>query len=153
MDGGRDAVQMDHREGIGADGEELCVFVVCGGVWLCSGCPKQVQVLSSLHHPHIVAYKEHFMRNGDLHLIMQYCESGDLASLIKEAKEHFEEEVGFLVWLNGFSSSLPHFLQPQQIIDWFAQLCSALKYCHHRRILHRDLKSSNVFLTRVKDVS
>ena len=38
-------------------------------------------------------------------------------------------------------------LPESQILDWFVQLCLALKHVHDRKILHRDLKSQNVFLT------
>jgi len=33
-------------------------------------------------------------------------------------------------------------------MNWFVQLCLSLEYIHGRKILHRDIKSSNVFLTR-----
>ncbi len=34
------------------------------------------------------------------------------------------------------------------MLNWFTQICLALKHCHDRKILHRDLKSQNVFLTK-----
>jgi NIMA (never in mitosis gene a)-related kinase len=34
-----------------------------------------------------------------------------------------------------------------EIMNWFVQICMALEYVHGRKILHRDLKSQNIFLT------
>lgn len=33
-----------------------------------------------------------------------------------------------------------------QILDWFVQICLALKHVHGRKILHRDIKSQVLFL-------
>jgi NIMA (never in mitosis gene a)-related kinase len=35
----------------------------------------------------------------------------------------------------------------KQILDWFTQMALAIKHCHDKKILHRDLKSQNIFLT------
>lgn len=35
-----------------------------------------------------------------------------------------------------------------QVLNYFTQICLALKHCHDRKILHRDLKSQNIFLTK-----
>ena len=35
----------------------------------------------------------------------------------------------------------------EQVLDWFVQIALALKHVHDRKILHRDLKTQNIFLT------
>ncbi len=67
--------------------------------------------------------------DGHLNIIMSYAEGGDLSQRIKEAKESD----------NVFSE--------EQILIWFTQMCLAIKHIHDRKIIHRDLKTQNIFLT------
>ena len=87
-------------------------------------------MLQSLQHPNIVAYKDSFLDNGDkeLCIVMTYCEGGDLSSKIKAQKGKYFSE--------------------QQILSWFVQIALALDFIHSRKVLHRDLKSQNIFLTK-----
>ncbi|XP_076770289.1 serine/threonine-protein kinase Nek1 isoform X4 [Arvicanthis niloticus] len=89
---------------------------------------REVAVLANMKHPNIVQYKESFEENGSLYIVMDYCEGGDLFKRINAQK-------GTL-------------FQEDQILDWFVQICLALKHVHDRKILHRDIKSQNIFLTK-----
>ncbi|XP_065592365.1 serine/threonine-protein kinase Nek1 isoform X3 [Cyrtonyx montezumae] len=89
---------------------------------------REVAVLANMKHPNIVLYRESFEENGCLYIVMDYCEGGDLFRKINAQK-------GVL-----FSED--------QILDWFVQICLALKHIHDRKILHRDIKSQNIFLTK-----
>ena len=42
-------------------------------------------------------------------------------------------------------SAHQHFPE-DQVLDWFTQICLALKHVHDRKILHRDIKAQNIFL-------
>ncbi|XP_059151041.1 serine/threonine-protein kinase Nek4-like isoform X2 [Physella acuta] len=92
---------------------------------------QEAKLLSKLKHPNIVAYKDSFETdNGFLFIAMQYCEGGDLYARLKEQK------------------SVP--LEERQVVEWFVQIAMALQYMHERNILHRDLKTQNIFLTKSK---
>ncbi|XP_067454559.1 serine/threonine-protein kinase Nek1-like [Thunnus thynnus] len=89
---------------------------------------KEVEVLAKMSHPNIVQYKESVEVKGCLCIVMDYCEGGDLLKKINSQKgELFSEE---------------------QILDWFVQICLLLKHIHDRKILHRDIKPQNIFLTK-----
>ena len=63
---------------------------------------------------------------------MVYCDGGDIYTKIKAQKsknKNFPESV---------------------IIDWLAQMALALLYLHERKILHRDMKTQNIFLKNGK---
>jgi NIMA (never in mitosis gene a)-related kinase len=93
------------------------------------GAYQEAQLLKSLKHVNIVAYKESFIENEQLIIVMELCEVGDLSFHTKQKlkkQEYFSET---------------------EIMNWFVQICMALTYIHERKILHRDIKSSNIYLT------
>eukprot|EP00792_Barthelona_sp_PAP020_P006095 TRINITY_DN2906_c0_g1_i1.p1 TRINITY_DN2906_c0_g1~~TRINITY_DN2906_c0_g1_i1.p1 ORF type:complete len:771 (-),score=263.65 TRINITY_DN2906_c0_g1_i1:118-2400(-) len=96
---------------------------------------NEIRVLSQLNHPFIVRYRDSFVENRVLHIVMDYAEKGDLHKMIKERSTR-----GVL-----FSED--------QIWTWFVQMCLALKHVHDRKILHRDLKTQNIFLTKDRNVA
>eukprot|EP00792_Barthelona_sp_PAP020_P006096 TRINITY_DN2906_c0_g2_i1.p1 TRINITY_DN2906_c0_g2~~TRINITY_DN2906_c0_g2_i1.p1 ORF type:complete len:761 (-),score=285.57 TRINITY_DN2906_c0_g2_i1:136-2382(-) len=96
---------------------------------------NEIRVLSQLNHPFIVRYRDSFVEDRILHIVMDYAENGDLHRMIKERATR-----GVL-----FSED--------QIWTWFVQMCLALKHVHDRKILHRDLKTQNIFLTKDRNVA
>ncbi|XP_015197461.2 serine/threonine-protein kinase Nek3 [Lepisosteus oculatus] len=88
---------------------------------------KEATLLAKMKHPNIVAFRESFEADGYLHIVMEFCAGGDLLQRIKQQRgKLFSEDV---------------------IIRWFVQMCLGTKHIHDKRVLHRDLKSKNIFLT------
>jgi NIMA (never in mitosis gene a)-related kinase len=95
---------------------------------------QESQVLSSLKHPSIVKYRNNFLAEGWLCIVMDYCEGGDLSGRIKKTKAK----------ASSFSE--------EQVLWWFTQSMQGLKYIHDMHILHRDLKSGNLFLSKAGNI-
>jgi len=91
---------------------------------------REAEVLKSLTHTNIIAYHEAFLVDGHLCIVMEYADGGDLAGSIARRR-----------------TAGRRFLE-REAMSVFVQIASSLQYIHGRRILHRDLKSKNVFLTR-----
>ena len=89
---------------------------------------QEVDVLSQLRHPNIVRFHASFLSNDGVHLciVMDFCESGDLAAVISTARAQERAAAG---------ASNGHFSE-ERVLNWFVQLVLALDYLHQRRILH-----------------
>lgn len=90
---------------------------------------KEGQALTKFKHPYIVRYSECFFEQGWLCFAVEFCKGGDLGTRIHHARKSSEM----------FAES--------QVTRWFTQALLALKYIHDLHILHRDLKTSNFFLS------
>lgn len=88
---------------------------------------REAVLLSRMKHPNIVAFREAFEGDGLLCIVMEYCSGGDLLRRIQQQKSS-----QFTV---------------ENILKWFAQMCAGAQHIHDKRVLHRDLKSKNIFLT------
>jgi len=83
--------------------------------------------VQSLKHPNIVECTETFIEGGKLCIVMDWCQEGDLYNIMKK---------------RGKTNPFPE----STILDWFVQICLAVKHVHDRKILHRDLKTQNIFV-------
>ena len=93
---------------------------------------NEVRILASINHPNVIGYKEAFWdeKSSTLNIVMEYADGGDLQSKINIMKN----ENGF------FNESL--------IWHYSIQMIQGLKALHDKKIMHRDLKSANIFLVK-----
>ena len=91
---------------------------------------NEIRVLASINSKYVVNYKEAFLDEKDstLCLVMEYADRGDLANRIQEQKKKGK------------------YFNERDIWRVFIQLVKGLKALHDLKILHRDIKSSNIFL-------
>ncbi|KAF9561029.1 Cell cycle serine/threonine-protein kinase cdc5/MSD2 [Mortierella alpina] len=96
-----------------------------------SGCnpiarKPQIKVHQSMVHENIVKYYHCFEDDDFVYLVLELCESKTLMELIKRRKRLTEPEVRF----------------------YMKEIVAGCAYMHHHKVIHRDLKLGNVFLTR-----
>ena len=91
---------------------------------------NEVRILASVKSNFVISYKEAFFdeKESFLGLVMEFADNGDLYQKIVQYKK------------SG------NFFEESDIWRVFIQLVKGLKALHDLKILHRDLKSANVFL-------
>lgn len=95
---------------------------------------NEAKILSSLNSPYIVKYFESFVESNNLDIIMEYCDGGDLSHYL------------------NIHMKTGKFLSEEKIWKFFIQICLGIAYIHNKKILHRDLKTLNIFLTKDEKV-
>eukprot|EP00391_Amoebophrya_sp_Ameob2_P013018 CAMPEP_0178981754 /NCGR_PEP_ID=MMETSP0795-20121207/115_1 /TAXON_ID=88552 /ORGANISM="Amoebophrya sp., Strain Ameob2" /LENGTH=380 /DNA_ID=CAMNT_0020672321 /DNA_START=109 /DNA_END=1248 /DNA_ORIENTATION=- len=117
---------------------------------------QEVALLATLYHPNIVAYKGNFLleREQQLCILMEFCDSGDLYTYLQKTRK--SQPMGMGAGAGGVDhvhagsaaggGPLGAAAEESMLIDWFIQIVSAVQFLHARSILHRDLKTQNIFL-------
>eukprot|EP00004_Rigifila_ramosa_P013205 TRINITY_DN2912_c0_g1_i1.p1 TRINITY_DN2912_c0_g1~~TRINITY_DN2912_c0_g1_i1.p1 ORF type:complete len:429 (-),score=118.27 TRINITY_DN2912_c0_g1_i1:238-1497(-) len=85
---------------------------------------RELKVLQHVHHPNVMQYMGVCQKDGNILLVTEFVEGGDLRELLKSDTP--------LSW-------------PQRI-RFALDTTRAIAYLHSRKIIHRDLKSKNLLV-------
>ncbi|KAF2196757.1 Serine/threonine-protein kinase atg1 [Delitschia confertaspora ATCC 74209] len=106
---------------------------------------SEITILRSLHHPHIVALIDCQETPSRMHIIMEFCELGDLSAFIKkraDLRNHPETQRMMEKYPNPAVGGLN-----EVVVRHFAkQIASALEFLRSKNYIHRDLKPQNLLL-------
>lgn len=91
---------------------------------------NEVRILSSIEHDNIVAYKESFLSESseEMFIVMEFVGGGDLSSKIKDLLRNRQRLNEKLIW------------------KYLCQILLGLHTLHENKIIHRDIKTANLFL-------
>ena len=100
---------------------------------------KEAKYLRDLDGKHVVKYIDDFIHidyytgkiqpNYFVLIVMEFCAGGDLKDQIDK---YFYKSTNF---------------SKAQIVDYLLQICEGVSFIHNKNIIHRDIKSQNIFLT------
>lgn len=86
---------------------------------------NEVKIMQKINHPNIIKYYNHFINEESLDIIMEYASNGNIQNKY--------------IYKNISNKQIYLFLQ---------QLINAIKYLHSLKIVHGDIKPSNLLLDK-----
>ncbi|KAJ5092583.1 hypothetical protein NUU61_007453 [Penicillium alfredii] len=88
------------------------------------GIEREVVIMKLIEHPNVISLYDVWENRGELYLVLEYVEGGELFDYVSN---------------NG---PLPE----EEAVRLFRQIIAGLGYCHRFNICHRDLKPENILL-------
>ena len=89
---------------------------------------NEIRMLASHICNNLIKYLNVFLHSDHIYIVTEYAANGDLLQIIKKHK------------------SQNTIFKEHEIWEYFIQICLGLQYLHKNNIIHRDIKSSNIFI-------
>ncbi|KAI9367716.1 hypothetical protein BJX61DRAFT_279792 [Aspergillus egyptiacus] len=99
-------------------------FIGSGIRQMPSGIEREVVIMKLIEHPNVISLYDVWENRGELYLVLEYVEGGELFDYVSNHGPLPEEEA----------------------VRLFRQIIAGLGYCHRFNICHRDLKPENILL-------
>ena len=88
---------------------------------------NEIRIIKYCVCPYILPFVDCVYNSTNIEIITLYAKYGDFSKIIKKRVRKFKENI---IW------------------SYFIQSCLGIEYLHNNNIIHRDIKSANIFLTR-----
>jgi len=90
---------------------------------------NEAMLMKVLVGPTIIQFYEQIVQGNNLYIIMEFADKGTLADKLQELRNKGDK------------------LDTQTIVAWISHIIMALMIMHSKHVLHRDLKTQNLFIT------
>ncbi|RMZ86198.1 hypothetical protein DV737_g190, partial [Chaetothyriales sp. CBS 132003] len=94
------------------------------------GIEREVVIMKLIEHPNVINLYDVWENRGELYLVLEYVQGGELFDYVSS---------------NG---ALPE----EEAVRLFRQIIAGLSHCHRYNICHRDLKPENILLDADRNV-
>ena len=91
---------------------------------------SEIRIHKSLNHKNVVNFQHFFEDKENVYILLELCENQTLNEVLKNRKNLLEIEARC----------------------YTKQICDGLMYLHENKIIHRDLKLGNIFLSRQMEI-
>lgn len=95
---------------------------------------NELKVLACHKSQYIIKLEDAYVYNNHIHLVTEYAERGDMSKMLKRLK------------------SRSRYIMEDTIKKYLFQMCLGIKYLHDNNVIHRDIKTANIFLTKDNDI-
>jgi serine/threonine-protein kinase ULK2 len=107
---------------------------------------SEIEILKGLHHPHIVALIDCRESSSHIHLVMEYCQLGDLSLFIKK-RDKLISNPATEAMARKYPNPVAGGLNEVITRHFLKQIASALESLRARNLIHRDVKPQNLLLS------
>ena len=95
---------------------------------------NEAKILSRVSNEHIVKYYESFYSKNSFNIVMEYCDGSNLQKFIENHRQKNQR------------------ISKEKILSIILDICDGLKEIHNQKIIHKDLKPDNIFLTNDENI-
>lgn len=104
---------------------------------------SEILILKNLHHNNIIKFFSSTLTNDVYSIKMEYCDLGDLYTILKEKGKHIYELKKSRNQFNGFDDKF--------IKSYLKDTINALSYISDKNLIHRDIKLHNILVKKSGD--